>query len=176
MLRRIPVAVLVLAVAWPGFGADAAPPVTGAAPAGFSKKPRRAHGRDVVPEEVLALLPWQGIYAHGSGLSAPSWRVVVTLEGDMRSGSNARPGSSPTALVDKKRIKLAPAVLAELVALSDGAWREKTPRVRPASPDYGELLVVADGADVFLLDPKGPIIGGIAEQLLSRLKMEAAAK
>jgi hypothetical protein len=154
-----------------------APPVQAGGPAvSFSKKPRRAQSRNVVPEEVLALLPWKGIYASGGGLSAPSWRVVVTVEGDLRAGSNARPGSSSTALVDKKRSKLTPVVLAELIALSDRVWREKPGRPPPASPDYVELLVIADGAEVFVLDPHGPITGGMAQRLLDRLKSESASR
>jgi hypothetical protein len=148
-----------------------APPATKAV---FSKKkPRRAQARSELSDDLLALLPWQGIYAAGSGLGAPAWRVVVTAEGDLRAGSNAKPGSSPIALVEKKRRKLDPAVLAELIKLADRAWREKR-TAGEANPEYAEVLIVADGPDVFRLDGKGPVQGGAAAQLIERLKAEAA--
>jgi hypothetical protein len=146
----------------------------------FAKKPRRAQSRTVVPDEVLALLPWKGIYASGGGSTSPAWRVVVTLEGDLRAGSNPRPGSSTTALVDKKRTKLGPDVLAQLLKLADRAWREKPARRSGRHSDIGddtfEILVVADGEDVFLLDPKGPITGRAAAELLTQLKAQAASR
>jgi hypothetical protein len=140
----------------------------------FSKKPRRAQPRNVVPDEIQALLPWKGLYAAGGGLAAPTWRVVVTLEGDLRAGSDSRPGASATALVDKKRKKLPPAVLGDLIALADRAWRDRSARKSPPSADYAELLVIADGEQVFFLDPKGPLPGAAA-RLVERLKSEAAA-
>jgi hypothetical protein len=180
-LAPSPVFALVFFAASTAFSAPSAAPVA-APPAGppppaatFAKRKRHAQRREVVPDDVLALLPWQGIYAAGGGLSSPSWRVVVTLQGDLRAGSNSRPGSSSTALVDKKRTKIGGEVLAQLVALADAAWRERPARPAPPSADYGEILVVADGADVFLLDPKGPITAGPAAQLLARLKAAAAA-
>jgi hypothetical protein len=153
-----------------------APPGHPPAAVSFAKKPRRAQSRTVVPDEVLALLPWKGIYAAGGGSSSPAWRVVVTLEGDLRAGSNARPGSSSTAVLDKKRVKLPPETLAALVKLADRAWREKPPRPPPPADDYAEILVVADGEEVFVLDPKGPIGGGAAGELVARLQAEAAAR
>jgi hypothetical protein len=140
----------------------------------FSKKPRPAQERTTVPEKLQPLLPWQGIYAAGGGVVSSAWRVVVTLEGDLRAGSNDKPGSSSIALVDKKRRKLDPAVLRDLIALADKAWREKRPLAAPGLADYSELLVVADGANVFLLDGMGPIRGGAAAELIKRLQAEAA--
>jgi hypothetical protein len=157
-----------------GQGAGAAAKPTGG-PA-FAKKPRRAQPRTVVPDEVLALLPWKGIYAAGGGSSSPAWRVVVTLEGDLRAGSNARPGSSTTALLDKTRTKLTPDALTQLLKLADRAWREKPARGASMGDDYFETLVVADGEEVFLLDPKGPITGGAAAALLTALKAHAASR
>jgi hypothetical protein len=150
-------------------GPDAAAPTKAA----FSRKPRRAQPRTVLSDDLQALMPWQGIYAAGSGVASPAWRVVVTVEGDLRAGSNAKPGSSPIALVDKKRRKLEPAVLADLMKLADRAWREKRGK-DDENPEYSEMLVVADGADVFQLDGKGPVKGGAAEELVQRLKAEAA--
>jgi hypothetical protein len=151
-----------------GAPAQAAP-----AKAAFSKKPRQAQSRNTLSDDLQALMPWQGIYAAGSGLSAPAWRVVVTVEGDLRAGSNAKPGSSPIALLDKKRRKLDPAVLAELMKLADRAWREKRGEGKP-NPEYSEVLVLADGAEVFQATGSGPLVGGAAQQLVRRLKEEAA--
>jgi hypothetical protein len=178
--RRVLLVVALFApVASAHAGQEAATP-PGAPRPNFAKKPRRAQSRTVVPDEVLALLPWKGIYASGGGSSSPAWRVVVTLEGDLRAGSNPRPGSSTTALVDKKRTKLGPDVLAQLLKLADRAWREKPARRSERPSDIGddsfEILVVADGEDVFLLDPKGPITSAAAAELLTQLKAQAASR
>ncbi|HEY0708093.1 MAG TPA: hypothetical protein VGG33_14915 [Polyangia bacterium] len=158
----------------------------------FAKKPRPTRSRNDVPEDILALLPWQGIYAVAGGTISPAWRVVVTSSGDLRAGSSAKPGASTTALIDKKRRKLDLATLTELVTLADRAWREtdggkkKTVAKTPPAPlpkvpenpleavDYGEFLVIADGPQVFVLDPQGPITRPAAAALIKRLQVEAA--
>ena len=147
----------------------------------FSKKPRPAQPRTAVPDEIQTLLPWKGLYAAGSGSAVPAWRVVVTIEGDLRAGSNPRPGSSPVSLLDRKRSKLTPVTLAEIVKMADKAWREKPPRTPPAaSPlvdptsDYAEVLIVADAEQVFYLAPGGPVTAPAAAALVDRLKREAA--
>lgn len=150
------------------------------------------------------MLPWQGIYAAGSGAISPAWRVVVALTGELHAGNNGKPGSSSTAAIDKKHRRLDVPVLQELVALADKAWREGDKATRAkrgnakairakatpssASPqtgvpahdpvgaglDYGELLVVADGPQIFILDGQGPIVAPAAAALIKRLQAEAA--
>ncbi len=140
--------------------------------------------RDTLPEPLHALLPWQGIYAAGGGLVSPSWRVVVTLDGELRAGSNAKPGSSSIAVLDKKKRQLDPATLKQVIALADGAWRDKREKKRldpasnkkglPSDVDYGELLVMVDGTEGYFFDAQGPIKGGAAETLVRLLQAEAA--
>jgi hypothetical protein len=161
------------ASAGPGDVGDDAAATDAAEKSPFSKKPRRAQPRSDLSDDLLALLPWRGIYAAGRGVTAPAWRVVVTAEGDLRAGSNPKPGSSPIALVDRKRRKVTPPVLAELIKLADRAWREKRTAV-VADPENAEVLIIVDGADVFQLDAGGPLTTGAAGQLMARLKAEAA--
>jgi hypothetical protein len=163
----------------------------------FAKKPRTARSRNDLPDDILALLPWQGIYAVSGGTISPAWRVVVTLSGDLRAGSNGKPGASTTAVIDKKRRRLDVPTLTEIVTLADRAWREdeggkKKPKGRDkgnaapppaaakvsANPfvdvDYGEFLIIADGAQIFVLHSQGPITRPAAAALIKRLQSEAA--
>jgi hypothetical protein len=177
--------------------ADSAALPPGADPAlvPFSKKPRPSRSRNDLHDEILALLPWQGIYAAAGGTISPAWRVVVTSSGDLRAGSNGKPGASTTALVDRKRRRFDKATLAEIIAMADRVWREAepgpkkrgkataTPSPNPSAPvggdafaavDYGELLVIADGPQVFILNGQGPITRPAAAALIKRLQAEAA--
>jgi hypothetical protein len=178
--------------------ADSAVLPPGADPAlvPFSKKPRPSRTRNDLHDEILALLPWQGIYAAAGGTISPAWRVVVTSSGDLRAGSNGKPGASTTALVDRKRRRFDKATLAEIIAMADRVWREPEPgktkrrgkatstsSPTPAAPvggdpfaavDYGELLVIADGPQVFILIEQGPITRPAAAALIKRLQAEAA--
>lgn len=142
----------------------------------FTKKPRKSAPRTSLSEPIQSVLPPQGIVVLGSGSDAAAWRVIVTLEGDFRSGSNARPGSSPIELVEKRKRKLDPEVLKEFLALADRAWREKPGKRNTDAPisDYDEMLVIVDGDETFFLDGHGPITSGFAGELVARLKAEAA--
>ncbi|HEY0712533.1 MAG TPA: hypothetical protein VGF45_07660 [Polyangia bacterium] len=175
----------------------ALPPGAEPALVSFSKKPRPSRSRNDLPDDILALLPWQGIYLVTGGTVSPASRVVVTSSGDLRAGSSGKPGASTTALIDKKRRHLDLPTLTEIVALADRAWRESeggrkkgkgkpsagsttpTPPAKiEADPfsavDYGEFLIIADGAHVFVLDGQGPISRPGAAALIKRLQSEAA--
>jgi hypothetical protein len=140
-----------------------------ASPPGFSRAPRHAEARASLPKALQPLVPAHGIYAAGGGLTSGAWRVVVTLDGDLRAGSDTKHGASSIMLADTKHAKLDAAAVADLVTLADRAWREERKANLHPTADYDELLIVADGDDVFELEGYGPIRGGAAEELVGRL-------
>jgi len=137
----------------------------------FSEQPRAAIPRATLPVALRPQLPRRGIYAAGGGITSSSWRIVVDLAtGELSSGENRATHSASTGdMPDLQRVRLPAEVLTELVARADKTWRTApAPALNVA--DYSEVLVVADGEEVFLLEGFGPIQGQEGQSLIRRLQ------
>lgn len=134
----------------------------------FAAGERPTLPREKLPKVVQPLLPDRGIYAAGGGSTSAPWRVTLTLDGDLVAGA----ATSGASFADMKtsRKKLDPATLREVVTLADRAWRE--PREAPTHPtaDYDEIVIFVDGKDAWLIEGYGPLAGGAAEALMTRLR------
>jgi hypothetical protein len=140
---------------------------------GFSSEPRPERGRDSLPAALRPQLPVRGLYAAGGGIVSGAWRAVVDLDSQQLSwGRSASHGSSSIGAMEREgNAPLSSGDLTELIGLADTAWREP-PEVDPPDPivDYGEILVLCDGEQVFFHDGYGPITLPAAAAVLARLK------
>jgi len=134
----------------------------------FASGERPTMAREKLPKVVQPLLPERGIYAAGGGASSAAWRVTLTLGGDLVAGA-ATSGASFADMKTSEK-KLDATTLREVVTLADRAWRE--PRTPPAHPaaDYDEIVIFVDGKDAWLIEGYGPLSGGAAEALVTRLR------
>jgi hypothetical protein len=140
-------------------------------PAAFSSEPRRVKPRAELPEAIQSLLPRQGIYAAGGGLTSSAWRVVLDLDGELYGGS-AKGANKPSfgAMDEEQRRRISGRELASVIALADEVWREKRePNLSPIA-DYDEIVAIVDGDEAFFLQGYGPIRGGAAAELIERLR------
>jgi hypothetical protein len=134
----------------------------------FAAGERPTMPRDKLPKVVQPLLPARGIYAAGGGTTSAPWRVTLTLDGDLAAGA-ATSGDSFADMKTSKK-KLDEATLREAVALADRAWREPRPAPTHPTADYDEIIIFVDGKDAWLIEGYGPLAGGAAEALMTRLR------
>lgn len=131
----------------------------------------RARGRVMIPREqipdaVRSQIPNPGICAAGVGASA--WRIRLSLRGSLWAAEGDRHGDPWTFLATNWSIDVAPPTMSELVSLADRAWREPAPPTRATA--NGEVLAIADGDEHYFRQSDGPIRGGAAEALITRLR------
>jgi hypothetical protein len=142
----------------------------------FSREPgRRNTPLARVPEVIRARLPNQAIYAAGGGLTSEPWRVVLETGGRMTAGRGDSGGPSHGSLPITWAATVPFAQVREIVVLGDRAWREDRSPTRHPTADYDEVLAMRDDGEVFFAQGFGPLRGGAAELLLTRLRQLADA-
>jgi len=173
-LAAVAIAVLACQGSRPPAGPGAEPRVEEdgmTAPAAFSKEPRTATARAELPEAIRPLLPAQGIYAAGGGLTSSGWRVVLSLDGSLYGGLAKGAGKPSFGPMDEEhRREVGGRELAAVFALADRVWREKREPSLSPTADYDEVVAIVDGDDAFFLQGFGPIRGGAAAELIERLR------
>jgi hypothetical protein len=130
-----------------------------------------------LPEALAPLVPTHGLYAAGGGLMSSPWRVVVDLDaGTIYGGESEKPNTPSLGKMDTEATKpLAAADRDRLKQLGLDAWAEPPPGGPPSPPiaDYDEILIVANGDDVFFLEGYGPIRRPVAARALEELRAAA---
>lgn len=132
--------------------------------------------RASLPPALLPLLPKNGIYASGGGLTSPPWRIVVDLDAKtIFVGQSTKPNAPSTGKLEKEAIKeLSARNGAYLMGFAHTAWTEAPPSA-PSEPmaDYDEVLVVLEGDDTFFLEGYGPIRRPEAAKMIVELRAAA---
>lgn len=126
-----------------------------------------------LPRAIQKLVPAHGLYAAGGGLTSSPWRIIVDIDAKtISSGTAAKhnapsfgpmdaEASHPLADDDKQR-------LMQLASASRSEPQIGLPHAPTA--DYDEILVVADGDDVFFENGFGPIRRPNATKLIAELR------
>jgi len=150
--------------------AVAAPPEE--PPVAFDKSAAPSVDRSRVPAKVRPLLPKRGVYAAGGGLMSSSWRAVLDLEtGVLKLSENASQNSKSFGLMSvTTTVMLSAETSKEVVGLANKVWKGKHGLPNHPNADYGELIVLADDKDCFVLDGYGPFGAGAAKALIDRLR------
>ncbi len=148
------------------------PPETVNPPLTFATDtPRQTRSRDTLPDVVAARVPQRGIYAAGGGLTSSAWRIVINI--DVLSadyGTTEAPGSPSFGDMEQNwQWLLAYPEIQPLIPLADAAWREERRLAADPTVDYGEIIVLADGDEVHLIEGFGPIEAPAAKALLDAL-------
>lgn len=142
-----------------------------ASEAKFSQEPRKAEPCAGLPEAIRPLLPRQGIYAAGGGLTSSAWRVVLSLDGNLVSGEARGAGKPSFGTMDQERARrIGGRKLAAVFDLADRVWREEREPTLSPTADYDEIIAIVDGDECFFLQGFGPIRGGAAAELIERLR------
>ena len=127
--------------------------------------------RQHIPPGIRERLPARGIYAAGGGLTSAAWRVIVDFDArTLARSSGPRNGSTLGAMADTVVEPLEPSALAALRDASGQAFSEKAQLPAQPSVDYEELLVLADGQSVRLINGFGPIRSPKAAALIALLR------
>ncbi|HEY4058463.1 MAG TPA: hypothetical protein VGM39_17745 [Kofleriaceae bacterium] len=132
--------------------------------------------RSKLPPALLPLLPKNGIYASGGGLTSPPWRIVVDLDAKtIFVGQSTKPNAPSTGKLEKEQIKdLSARNGAYLMGFAQTAWTEVPPTTPPEPiADYDEVLVVLQGEDTFYLEGYGPIRRPEAAKTIVELRAAA---
>jgi hypothetical protein len=132
--------------------------------------------RAKLPPALLPLLPKNGIYASGGGLTSPPWRIVVDLDAKtIFVGQSTKPNAPSTGKLEKEAIKeLSARNGAYLMGFAHTAWTEAPPTTPPEpTADYDEVLVVLEGDDTFYLEGYGPIRRPEAAKTIVELRAAA---
>ncbi len=137
---------------------------------------REVTTRAELPKVIAPLVPRHGIYAAGGGLVSSGWRVVVDFDaasaGTIYGGATPKQGGASYAKQPGSTTKsLSKADREKLLKLAGTVWAEKPPSTPPRpTADYDEVLIVADGDDVFFLEGYGPIRRAIAAKAITELR------
>jgi hypothetical protein len=136
---------------------------------------RKLTPRDKIPQAIQPLLPQHGIYAAGGGLVSSAWRVVLDRDAKTIYAGTSQGANAPSfGKMDKESTKpLSPRNDAHFVELAETAWREPPGRPMNATADYDEILIIADGDDLFFLEGFGPIHDPGAAKLIEELRAAA---
>lgn len=143
---------------------------------GFTVDPSRpVQGRDAISDAVAPQVPQRGIYAAGGGMTSSAWRVIINLDdASIEHADSEADGSSSVGEMDEnQQWALEPAELSALIALADAAWREDQPPVEDPTADYGELVILADGDAVRVIQPFGPAVAPHTRALIDALLQES---
>jgi hypothetical protein len=129
--------------------------------------------RSKLPAAIAPLVPKHGIYAAGGGLVSTGWRYVIDFDASTAVGGatkrQGQPSYGPLAGSTTKRLSAAD--LAKVTKLAAAAWAESPPKQAPKpTADYDEILIVADGDDVFFLEGYGPIRRPIAASAITLVR------
>lgn len=137
---------------------------------------RPAQARATLPLALATLVPRNGIFAAGGGLVSPAWRVVVDIDANtVFGGSMDGASTSSTGPMDhESRRALTPRNKNHLMQMAYSAWAEPAPS-KPSAPtaDYDEVLVVAEGDQVFYLEGYGPIRQPLAAATIVEVRAAA---
>ena len=137
---------------------------------------RPAQARAALPPALATLVPRNGIFAAGGGLVSPAWRVVVDIDANtVFGGSMDGANTSSTGPMDhESRRALTPRNKNHLMQMAYSAWAEPPPS-KPSEPtaDYDEVLVVAEGDQVFYLEGYGPIRQPLAAAAIVEVRAAA---
>lgn len=138
--------------------------------------PRTSIARRELPPEITALVPAHGVYLAGGGEKSEVFRVVVDTDAKTIYTGKAPPGSAIHGkLVDEHTRELTPRNEAHLMRLCANAWAEPAPATQPDPvAGYDEVLVIADGDELFFLQGRGPIKRPKAVSAIEALRAAAA--
>jgi len=158
----------------PAYGVEPTPPPDNLNPplSFAADTPRPVQARSEIPGAVAPGVPQRGIYAAGGGLTNSAWRVIVDLDTlSVQYSESEAHGSSSVGEMDQNwNWIVAHPDLAPIVEAADRAWRAERVVTEDPIVDYMELLILADGEQVFVLDGHGPIIEPAAQGLIDALR------
>jgi hypothetical protein len=138
--------------------------------------PKRPHTTARKDLPAVLSVPKHGIYAAGGGLMSDPWRVVVDDDaGTIYGGAGTTRGGSSAGKLEKETTNpLSRDAKERLEKLAADAWAEPPPSAPPTpTADYDEILIVADGDDVFYLEGFGPIRQPAAKAAIEELRKTA---
>jgi len=149
-------------------GSKPPPPV----PAPLAQRPITM--RHALPVAIQPLLPVHGIYVAGGGHVSAAWRVVIdTDKNSIYAGTSTQRDAPSFGPMQKESTKdLSQRNKELLTQLAEDAWREPPAKQPEPSVDYGEIFVVLDGDDTFLLQGH-PIRQPLAVKAITELRAAA---
>lgn len=137
--------------------------------------PRTSIARRELPPEITALVPAHGVYLAGGGDKSDVFRVVVDTDAKTIYTGKAAPGTAlHSKLADEHTRELTPRNEAHLMRLCAAAWAEPPAAQPDPVAGYDELLVIADGDELFFLQGHGPIKQPKAVTAIEALRAAAA--